>query len=162
MKNFNYPFLPEGRVIGYVPENNPFMLAAKEFARQYSLDKNIPTGAVLVRDGEIIGYGTNGSNYHADHGCERVKLGIPTGQQYELCEGCSPKNHAEPRSIEDAKKSGNNTHDADLYLWGHFWCCEPCWNSMIENGIANVFLMEKSEILFDREEDGNIIGRQFE
>lgn len=158
----NYPYLPEGRTFEYVPKNNPFMVEAKEFTRVHSLDKVMPTGSTVVKNGQVIGMGANGSDYHEKHGCERVRLGIPTGQRYDLCEGCHPKNHSEPQAIADAKKSGHDTNGADLYLWGHWWCCAPCWESIMSAGIRNVYLMEGSERLFNKESPENIVGRQFE
>jgi len=156
-----YPYLPTGRSIQYVPPDNEYIQAAKAWAREHSLDDSVKTGAVIVRGDEIIGRGANGSDYHEEHGCERVRRGIPTGHGYELCEGCHPKNHAERRAIEDAERNGKETIGADLYLWGHWWACQPCWNAMIEAGIENVYLMEGSERLFNKESPDNIIG-QFE
>ena len=138
------------------------MQQAKEYARLYSLDQEMPNTSLLVKDGEVIGFGPNGSEYHKTYECERVKRKIPTGQGYELCEGCHPKNHGEHRAIEDAKKRGHDPHGADLYLWGHWWCCQPCWDKMIEAGIKDVYLLEGSEILFNKKDPTNIIGRQFE
>jgi deoxycytidylate deaminase len=154
-----YPFLPEGRTIEYVPEADEFMQAAKEQALVYSLDKALKTGAVVVAAGDIIGRGANGSQYHEENECERVRLKMPSGQGYELCEGCHPKNHAEPSAIEDAKKNGNEEllEGASLYLWGHWWCCEPCWAAMIEAGIKHVYLLEGSEVFFDRGHPDNIL-----
>jgi len=156
-----YPYIPEGRTILYVPESNPFIQEAKKYSKEHSLDSTMPTGSVLVKDSEIIGRGANGSDYHKTHECERVKQKIPTGQSYELCEGCHPKNHSEPRAILNAREGGRNIKGSDLYLWGHWWCCEPCWNAMTEAGIKNVYLMEDSQILFNKNNPGNIIGKQF-
>lgn len=157
-----YPYLPDGREILYVPADNEFIREAREAARTRSLDKTVQTGAVMVKDGNIIGRGANGSDHHEKHGCERVKRGIPTGEGYDLCEGCHPKNHAEPRAIADAKAGGHDTEGAHLYLWGHWWCCEPCWKAMMEAGIARVYLLEGSERLFNKTHPEHIIGRQFE
>ena len=162
MSAIPYPYIPEGRTIQYVPADNPYMLEAKEWARAHSLDKAMPNTSIIVKDGAVIGRGANGSDYHDKHGCERIKRGIPTGQGYELCEGCHPKNHGEPRAIADAKKNGENTQGADLYMWGHWWCCKPCWETMIAAGIKNVYLLENSEKLFNKANPENIIGRQFE
>ena len=153
----SYPYLPEGRTILYVPAEHPFMQAAKEEAREHSLDTTMPTGAVIVKNGEIVGRGANGSTYHENNECERVKQNMPTGQGYELCEGCHPKNHAERRAVESAA----TTDGADLYLWGHWWACEPCWSAMIEAGVSQVYLMEDSQILFDKTNSENIVGKQF-
>lgn len=156
-----YPYMPaEGR-IDYVPADNEYIQAAKQFSRANSLDKVMPTGTVLVKDGKIIGYGANGSDYHDKYGCERVRRGIPTGQGYELCEGCHPKNHSEPRAIADAKARGNDTNGAEAYLWGHYWCCESCWNAMLAAGVKQVYLQENADILFNKEAPGNIVGKQF-
>jgi len=161
MTIIEYPYLPKGRNIKYVDANDTFLLTAKSFAQQHSLDSTMPTGAVLVREGQIIGSGTNGSDYHHTHECERVKRGIPTGQGYELCEGCHPKSHSEIRAITDAKTHGYDTKDADLYLWGHWWACENCWNAIIDAGIKNLFLMKDSEKLFNKNNSRNIVGKQF-
>ena len=162
MMNIQYPYLPEGREIKYVPLTNSFMSRAKEVARAQSLDKVMPGAAVIVKDGAIIGEGANGSDYHETHECERVKQGCGSGQGYELCEGCHPKNHSEPTAIADALSKGFSTEGADIYLWGHWWCCESCWNEMIKAGIKDVYLMEGSEILFCKEHPENVVGRQLE
>lgn len=157
----HYPYLPEGREFRYVEASNPFMEAAKQIARKQSLDENMPNGSVIVKNGEIIGRGANGSNYHKEHGCERVRRNIPTGQDYELCEGCHPKNHSEPKAIADAQKAGMpDLSGADIYLWGHWWCCEACWKTMINAGIQNIYLLKDSEILFNKDNPNNIIGKQ--
>lgn len=160
--SIKYPYLPEGWTIRYVPADNEYMAAAKAFAAAESKDKVMPGAAVLVKDGRIIGRGANGSDYHEKHGCERIRQGIPTGQGYELCEGCHPRNHSEPSAIADARARGEDTLGADLYLWGHWWFCEPCWTAMIAAGIRDVYLLEGSEILFNKAHPENIIGRQFE
>lgn len=161
MATTDYPFMPDDGEIGYVSANNPFMQQAKTFARGHSLDKTMPNASLIVKNDKVIGRGANGSTYHDKYGCERVRLGIPTGQGYELCEGCNPKNHGEPKAIADAGKNQQDTHGAELYLWGHWWCCEPCWNAMREAGIHKVYLLENSEILFNRDRPNNIVGKQF-
>ena len=161
MPDIKYPYLPEGRTVKYVAEAHPCILIAKEVARRQSLDKVMPTGSIIVRGGEILGRGANGSDYHKTRQCQRVALGCKTGEGYELCEGCHPKNHSEPKAIEDAGSRGNDTRGADLYLWGHWWWCGWCWDAMIKAGIKNVFVIRDSEILFNKEHPDNIVGRQF-
>lgn len=162
-KIIDYPYLPKGKKINYVDENNEFIQAAKNFAKTNSLDKHMPTGSAVVKDGRVIGLGANGSDYHEKHGCERVKRNIPTGQGYELCEGCHPKNHSEPKAISDARKKHPevNLKGADLYLWGHWWACEPCWIAMESAGIRDVYLVSKSHKIFNKSHPENIVGRQF-
>jgi len=144
-----YPYLPSGREIKYVSEDNVFMRAAREYIHTHKKDIVHPTGSVIVKDELIIGRGANGSDYHERHGCERKRKNIPTGERYDLCEGCHPKNHSEPKAIADAISHGEDTHGADLYLYGHWWCCKPCWDAMIDAGIRDVYLMEGSERIFN-------------
>lgn len=158
----SYPYLPTGRAFHFVPLTDPYMGEAREYAKEHSKDGAMPTGAILVKDGKVIGRGANGSDYHKEHGCERVRQGIPTGQGYELCEGCHPNNHSERRAIEDAKKSGEDTMGANLYLWGHWWACKPCWDAMEDAGIGEVYLLSGSDQLFNKEHPDNVVGRQFE
>ena len=161
MKKIDYPYLPKGRTILYVPEDNPYMRIAREYAIANSLDEAVKTGSVIVKGNMIVGHGANGSDYHKTHKCERVRLKIPTGEGYELCEGCHPKNHSEPSAIEDAHSHGFDTEGADLYLWGHWWACETCWQTMIAAGIKNFYLMKGSERLFNKAHPKNVIGKQF-
>lgn len=161
-KEIKYPYIPEGREIKYVPMDNQYMVMAKNYARENSLDRGMPTCSVIVLDDQVLGIGSNGSDFHEKNECERKKLGSKTGEDYELCEGCHPKNHSEPRAINDSRNKGFDTIGADLYLWGHWWCCKPCWQAIEQAGIKDVYLVEGSEVLFDREKEGNIVGRQFE
>lgn len=160
-KQVAYPYLPEGRTIQYVPKADLYMQMARTIAKEQSKDKTMPGAAVIVQNGIVIGMGANGSAYHETHGCERVRRGCKSGEGYDLCEGCSPKNHSEPTAIRDAKSKNHETCGADLYLWGHWWFCKNCWAAMIPAGIKNVFLLEGSEVLFNKEKPGNIVGKQF-
>jgi tRNA(Arg) A34 adenosine deaminase TadA len=164
------PFVPENIEILFVPENDRFMIAAKEFAREHATDRQMPTGSVIVKNGEIIGRGANQvplksplfTRIHKDYLCVRRILGIPSGQKYWLCPGCaSSKNHSEARAARDVVKNSKDATDADLYLWGHWWACEPCCVAAASVGIKRIFLMEESARLFNRDVKGNIVGRQF-
>lgn len=156
------PYIPEGRSVLYVDMSNPFMVEAKEYAKLHSLDKEMPNTSLIVKDGVVIGRGANGSKYHETHECERVKQKIPTGEGYELCEGCHPKNHGESKAIQDAINNAKNCDSADLYMWGHWWCCKNCWDAMIKAGIKDVYLLEGSEVLFNKKDPNNVIGHQFD
>ncbi len=159
--NITYPYLPPNRSFLYVAAEHPHMVAAKNHAREHSLDATVPTGSVVVVGDMVVGRGANGSTYHEDHGCERVRQGVPTGQRYDLCEGCHPKNHSELRAIADAQAQGHQLAGASLYLWGHWWACQDCWEAIIAAGITDVFLVAGSEKLFNRDHPDNSIGRQF-
>lgn len=153
-----YPYLPEGREIKYVPKDNEFMEKAMDARNTESTEHNFPTGAVVVKDNEIIGIGANQASIknksliklHKKI-CIRKILRIPSGQKYWLCPGCaSYKHHAESRAVIDAKKNRGNIEGADLYLYGHWWCCKPCWDSMIKAGIRDVYLVENATKLFKK------------
>ena len=162
MPDIKYPYLPVGRIIEYVPEDNIYMAEAKALAMKFRGQLLQPNGVILVKDDQVIGRGSIGMNYHAEKGCERIRLNMPTGVGYDLCPGCSYENHGEANAIKDAKQHGFEASGADLYLWGHWWACEPCWNAVIAAGIENVYLLEGSERLFNKNDPGNILGRQFD
>lgn len=159
-----YPYMPEQGEIRYVPADDAFMVRAKEFARLHSLDAAMPNCSVVVRDGVEVGIAANGSTYHEINGCERKRLGSKTGEDYDKCEGCSPKNHGEPKAIANALENvdAEVVNDAEIYLWGHWWCCESCWNAMLASGITKVNLLENSQVIFNQSHPDNSIGRQFE
>lgn len=119
-----------------------FLDLAQEVSQRDSLDKGMPNGTVLMRGDKVIGFGANGSTFHDLHGCERKRLGIPTGQGYELCEGCSPKNHSEPKSIQNALSNypKEEVNGSTAYLYGHWWCCQDCCDAMEKAGIKTVTL----------------------
>ena len=157
MESITYPYLPEGRTILYVSENDPWMQMAAHVRNTQSTDHKHPTGAVVVKGGKIMGEGANQSRLknpgliklHSKY-CIRKMLGVPSGKHYWLCPGCATHNqHAESRAVADAIQKENDTNDADLYLYGHWWACKPCWDSMIAAGIENVYLLENSEHIFN-------------
>lgn len=162
-----YPYLPPNHTISYVSEANEFMQAAKVAATK-AADKQHSTGAVVVKAGQIVGEGFNYAVIAAIPGliqshpkwCIRKHFNVPSGQKYWACPGCIPsKNHAEGRAVRAA---GEKARGADLYLWGHWWCCQPCWEAMIGAGINNVYLLEGSEVVFNKDNPNNRIGKQFE
>ena len=73
-KIVQYPYLPKGKEIQYVPESNVFMQLAKAFARAQSLDAVMPGAAVVVKDGRVIGIGANGNDYHKTHHYPKKQL----------------------------------------------------------------------------------------
>lgn len=145
MNGIQYPYLPEGKAIKYVGLDNEFMKAARDNLDHRGCVKH-PTSAVVVKDGKIIGQGTNAGK-HVEI-CPR--WGSPTGTNYGPCKDvCEQEGHAEVTSIGEAVNNGYDTVGADLYLYGHWWCCKPCWDAMIEAGIKDVYLLEKSWELFN-------------
>ncbi|MDD3487594.1 MAG: deaminase [Candidatus Moranbacteria bacterium] len=146
-KKIQYPYLPEGRDIKYVPQNDEFMSAAQKIAEESGCTKQA-TGAVLVKSGKIIGKGSNAGR--KIDVCPRVLNGSKTGEDYHYCkEYCEQEGHSEAMAVKDARKKGKETEGADLYLYGHWWCCKPCWDAMIGAGVENVYLLEGSENKFN-------------
>lgn len=145
-KKPNYPYLPKGREIKFVASDNKYILAAKESALKTGCRKQ-PTGAVLVKNNKILMTATNaGTTVNV---CPRVLKGSKTGTDYHFCkEVCHQEGHSELSAVSKAKAKGIDTNSSDIYLWGHWWCCEPCWNAMISGGIANVYLEEKADEKF--------------
>lgn len=145
------PYLPSGRELCEVPASDPFMAIA--IAEVRTMERENPEAnraavSVVVKDGAVIGIGRN----HSVHltFCPRKALGIPTGQGYELCPSyCHSDGHSEPTAIKAAVAAGHDTNGADLYLAGHWWACEPCWNVMIAAGIRNVCIAEGAKAAFD-------------
>lgn len=155
-----YPYLPEGRSIEYVPADNIFMAEAMRIRNAESTDGQHPTGAVVVKNGKIIGKVANQAGFkhqrlidlHAKGWCVRRKLNVKSGTKYWLCPGCAThSDHAESGAVCDAIKNvgAEATRGADLYLYGHWWCCKPCWDAMIKAGIEHVYLLDGAYELFN-------------
>ncbi len=144
------PFKDGRLLLFFTSEDDPFMREAKHNSKALSLDKNKPNGTVLVKDGVVIGRGANGSDYHLHHECERVRLHIPTGKGYELCEVCHPKNHGEPKAIQNALNNGQDPRGADVYLWGHWWFCDSCCKEMVKVGVKRAILPERAKDMFGK------------
>lgn len=138
-----YPYLPPKKVYSYVPATHPFMKAAKKMTSR--VRKHFPgiaaTSSIVARKDKIIGEGKN-KPIHLSF-CPRTAFECPSGEGYELCPRyCHSDNHSEVQVIRDAKERGENTRGANLYLYGHWWCCKPCWDVIMEAGIKNVYLVE--------------------
>lgn len=136
----------------YVSEDDGFMQMAQHVRNTKSTDKLHSTGAVVVKDGEVIGEAANQAGFkhpflirlHEKGNCIRKWLKVKSGTRYWLCPGCSKsKDHAETGAAKDAKRRHpDKVKGSTLYLYGHWWCCEPCCNAMINAGIAKVILTE--------------------
>ncbi len=167
-KEIKLPYLLEGCSVLYVDIDDIFMAKAREMAK-LSNDQQQPTGVVLVCKGKIIASASNCNpisnpfliKLHQKF-CIRHLLHIPTGEKYWICPGCADKkSHAEYRAVEELLLSGFSGEPVDVYLWGHWWCCDVCWGSMSKLGIKNVYLLKGGEALFNPRNSKNILGRQF-
>ncbi|MBL7058628.1 hypothetical protein ISS03_04790 [Patescibacteria group bacterium] len=145
--NIPYPYIPEGKNIKYVQSDNFFINEAKKIAQEGGCKKQ-STGAVIVKNGVILAKGCNAGK-KVDI-CPRVTANYKTGEGYHLCrEVCQQEGHAEVSAIINARKNEQNIKGANLYLYGHWWCCQNCWNHMIEAEINDVYLLNNSHLIFN-------------
>lgn len=152
-----HPYTPPGKHYQYVKENHPSMKKAKILTAplREEYPHVVVTGSVVVKDGDILGQGINNPVHRSF--CVRTAFACPSGQGYELCPTyCHSDNHSEAKAIADARAKGYQTKGADLYLYGHWWCCQPCWEKMIDAGIKNVFLVQGATELFDVPVSGKV------
>jgi len=106
-------------------------------------------GAIIVRNDEIISTGYNGAprgrkNCSDLGSCMREKLGIPSGERYELCRSV----HAEANAIISASRK--DMIGATIYLVGRdaktnellteAMSCSMCKRQIINAGIFRVII----------------------
>lgn len=143
-----FPYLPKNRKIRLIRPDNRFIREANKILVKSGCLKQ-PTAAIIVRNGEIIGRGVNAGKRVKI--CPRVVRGCLTGEGYELCRVvCRQKGHGEVMAIRDAQSRGNDLKGASIYLDGHWWVCESCWNEIIKAGISRVFLRNDSRELYKK------------
>ncbi len=167
MMTIQYPYIPTGWTISYVDDSNVFMQEAKRWRNTESSDSVQPTGAVIVKNGEIVSGGANQSRLRYKwlsklHSrlCIRKICKIKTGTKYWLCPGCATfREHAEAQAVTYGQKQGIDIRGGDLYLYGHWWCCKPCWDAMIGGEIKNVYLLAGSEVAFNRSNAQNTLPK---
>jgi dCMP deaminase len=96
-------------------------------------------GAVIVRDKQILSTGYNGTPMGEEHCvvCERERLGIKPGTQYELCKSV----HAESNAIIQAAKHGVSIDGADIYVTDE--PCFMCRRMIVNAGIKSVYVKGK-------------------
>lgn len=127
--------------------NNGFMVAAKEQAQLSGCIKQ-QVGAVIVKDGHIVGFGNNGCA-HPQTACPRETMEYKSGDGYHLCwDVCHQWSHAEINALGDALADKEDLEGATLYLYGHWYCCPDCMERMKEAGIASFHLMDGAKELF--------------
>ncbi|CUB06304.1 tRNA adenosine(34) deaminase TadA [Marinomonas fungiae] len=97
-------------------ENDEYWMAkALELACAAEAESEIPVGAIIVLDGEIIGQGFN-SPIHT----------------------CDPTAHAEIQAIRDACKNVNNYRLPDATLYVTLEPCSMCAGAIVHSRIARV------------------------
>jgi len=123
---------------------------ARSVCRRATCTK-VEIGAVIIRDDQVVSTGycgaPRGTKSSLDHGfCLRKKLGIPSGQRYELCRSV----HAEQNAIINAARSGTSVLGGDMYIYGRLreegkedkvinaFPCFICKKMVINAGIIRV------------------------
>ena len=86
-------------------------------------------GAVLVKDGNVISFGYNGTPAGMDNGCEENNV-----TKDEVI-------HAEMNSILKAAKSGNSVEGSTLYLT--LSPCKECSKLILQSGVKKVVYLNK-------------------
>ncbi|MDD3655206.1 MAG: cytidine/deoxycytidylate deaminase family protein [Atribacterota bacterium] len=96
-------------------------------------------GAIIVKDKRILTTGYNGVPRALAHcgevGCLRVKMGIPSGKNQELCRGL----HAEQNAIIQAALHGISIQNSILYCTEQ--PCITCSKMIINAGIIKVIYL---------------------
>lgn len=94
-------------------------------------------GAIAVKDKRILATGYNGAPSKIRHcleaGCLRERLGIPSGQRHEICQGL----HAEQNVIIQAATHGISLAGAELYCTHQ--PCLICSKMIINCGITTIW-----------------------
>jgi len=99
-------------------------------------------GAILVKDGNIIAFGYNGTPSGLDNCCERDNVTVP-----EVI-------HAEMNAILKAARSGYAVEGADLYIT--LSPCSECAKLILQSGVKRVVYFEQY-----RKTDGIDFLKQF-
>ena len=148
--------MPNKKIKNFRPDKILYyMNIAKEVAARSTCMSAIH-GSIVVKEDQIIATGYNGAPRQTkdcyEHGfCLRRKLGIPSGQHYEICRSV----HAEQNVIINAARSGASLMGGDLYMWGmRVWegareltdelPCFICKKMILNSGIENLYCMSKN------------------
>jgi tRNA(adenine34) deaminase len=100
---------------GYKPQDRDWMLEAMSLAEQAGAAGEVPVGALVVRNGSVIGRGWNCSIGH-----------------------CDPTAHAEIVALRDAAKSASNYRLPGTILYVTIEPCTMCIGAMIHARIGRL------------------------
>lgn len=122
------------------PSWDEYFLEVAELVAKRSTCLRRHVGAVAVRNKRILATGYNGSPpglvHCLDIGCQREKLGIPSGQRQELCRAL----HAEQNVIIQAGIHKVDLAGATIYVVNH--PCVICSKMLISVGVKEVVIKE--------------------
>lgn len=152
------PKLPDGR-----PSWDEYFMQIADVAATRSTCLRRHVGAVLVYDRRILATGYNGVPAGIEHcatrGCLRAELGIPSGQQHELCRGL----HAEQNALIQAARHGGVAADgATIYCTAH--PCVQCTKMLINAGAKRIVFRDDypDELSASLLEEAGVITERFE
>ena len=113
-----------------------YMNEALKLAVNAFEEDEIPVGAVIVKDDQIIGRGYNKKE-----------------------QTCNPLKHAELIAIEDACKSVGDWRLNDCEIYVTLEPCQMCMGAIVETRIKKVIYgINKSDQMFNDKKNINIIG----
>jgi dCMP deaminase len=107
-----------------------YMKMAQVWA-QLSYSERKQVGALLVRDGQIISDGFNGTPYGFDNACELPNENVT---RWEVL-------HAESNALMKCAKHGNSSNGATLYIT--YSPCKDCAKLIAQSGIVRVVYYEE-------------------
>ncbi len=123
------------------PSWDEYFMEMAELARKRTTCVRRGVGAVIVKDNRVLATGYNGVPKGIRHcseiGCQRERLGVPSGQRHELCRGL----HAEQNAIIQAACMGSSIEGATLYCTTQ--PCVICTKMIINAGIKRVVIKER-------------------
>lgn len=106
--------------------------------KRNSKDSKTKVGACIVKNGNIIGYGSNRApkgfgKYMNEHNCWNSEADVMHKKNTYVL-------HAEVAAIMDTYKNGNDTFGATIYVT--LFPCNECAKIIIEAGIKKVCYLE--------------------
>lgn len=122
---------------GERPSWDEYFLGICDFVARRSTCLRRQVGAILVREKRILTTGYNGAPRGLRHcgelgGCQRQRMGVPSGQRHELCRAL----HAEQNAIIQAALHGVPVTGATMYITTQ--PCVLCAKMLINAGIERV------------------------
>jgi len=120
-------------------------------------------GAIIVVNDQVVSTGYCGAprltkDCFEREECLRAKMGVPSGERYELCRSV----HAEQNAIINAARAGVSILDGDMYIWGfcletkkefNSYPCLLCLKMCVNAGLKKIYYLapakkEKYVILY--------------
>lgn len=158
------PETVEGVLYMYASLDHPHMRAAYDYAKSLYIVKgwNAMTSpaTALVKNNEVVVVANAGDEWHQRQGaCERVRLNLQAGVGYDQCPGCHPDNHSEKVAVRKAQLAGIDLTGAEAYMYGHWWYCASCLQTLLGAGVTTFYILENADVLFDRKDPNTVVGK---